>query len=169
MDVCLLWEDGVLFCGPRVGHGGWIMGLRGEGCSSGEGRVGRRSCLSGGSSQQPCCLTSAVLPWASPVLWGHPVNALSSWLFLQLWYHLWFCGKPPPQDADRKHSETGRQQFQRLENSPEWNSIGKNHSRYSPWCFVFGAFQSSCLWLKLHLDLVETHWINVDRCYLLIL
>lgn len=62
-----------------------------------------------------------------PVHQGHTVNVLPSLLSLQHWYHLRFCGKPPPEDPDQKDSEAGRQQFPRLENAPERNSIGKNH------------------------------------------
>lgn len=92
---------------------------------------------------------------------GHVVNALPSLFhFWQRGYHLWFCGKPPPEDPDRKDSETGRQQFQRLENPPERNASGKNHNSLSHDARGWGPF-----WVPVHIwNLIWTSRSPVNQC-----
>ena len=71
----------------------------------------------------------------------HIVNALPSLFhFLQCGYHLWFCGKPPPEDPDREDSETSREQLKRLKNPPDRNSSGKNHNCVSRGTLCLGPF-----------------------------
>ncbi|ELW68963.1 Prominin-1 [Tupaia chinensis] len=59
--------------------------------------------------------------------------------FLKHWHRLRFYGKPPGQDPEQEDLETGRQQFERFENAPEWNTRGINsllggriHERLKP-------------------------------------